>query len=73
MPLIKLSDQSQLSLYSGIQNEILLNILFINRQCELLSRQKNNKDIDLELIIAAEKPRYVYIIDFDFEKKSVVK
>ena len=52
MPYIKLTDQSQLPIYSDSQNKVSLNIEFLERQHERLSLKTNSKKMDWKMNIA---------------------
>ena len=63
MPHINLSDHSQLSLLSDINNKVSLDIAFLSKQCERISLPQNSREMDWKLNVTAgsERPRYIFL------------
>lgn len=69
MPHVTLTDEYLIKLSDNIQNKIILNVGFLNRQCEFITMNKDQKQFDwrLNVTAGAEKPRYI-ILAFQTDK-----
>lgn len=63
MPILKLSDETKINLYSDIQNKEVIPIEFLSRQCESLQMITGQKHLDWRLSVAtgSERPRYIML------------
>jgi hypothetical protein len=71
MPHVSLTDEYLIRLSDNIQNKIILNVGFLNRQCEFIAMNKDQKQFDwrLNVTAGAEKPRYI-ILAFQTDKDN---
>lgn len=69
IPHVTPTDQYMIKLSSDIQNKIVLNINFLNRQCESIEVNRGQKQFDWRLNVTAgsEKPRFI-ILAFQEDK-----
>jgi hypothetical protein len=72
MPIVKLSDQSKIKLFSDVQAKTIIPIEFLHRQCESLQLDQNKRQLDWRLSIAtgSERPRFVILA---FQKNKLDK
>ena len=63
MPVIKLSDESKINLFTDIQKKEVIPIEFLSRQCESLELHHGTRNMDWRLSVAtgSERPRYVVL------------
>src|ERR1700755_2083586 len=69
IPHVMVTDKYMIKLSNDIQNKIVLNVNFLNRQCESVEVNQGQKQFDWRLNVTAgsEKPRFI-ILDFQENK-----
>ena len=61
MPIIKLSDEAKVNLYTDIQNKVQLPVEFLKRDCESIQLNAGQKHMLWNLSFTTGKPRFVIV------------
>jgi hypothetical protein len=63
MPILKLSDESKISLFGDVQKKVIIPIEFLSRQCESIQLNAGQRQLDWRLSVStgSERPRYVVL------------
>ena len=63
MPILKLSDKYSCELFSDVEDEKILPVEFLSRQCESLELNNNQRNLDWKLSVSTgpERPQYVIL------------